>query len=102
MDFLLANVSLETKIDWFMLWKSVGWFDVVCVVIVAIGLVVGMRRGLAKMTPRFVGFLGAVTIAQEYYGSFSQFIHNRFPVPILPLETIIFSGLAIGCILLKS
>jgi uncharacterized membrane protein required for colicin V production len=89
----LANTVADIDINWWLLWKQIGWIDIVFVLVFTIGIFLGLKRGLGKVLPRVVGIVTAQTIAQEYYGVFSMFVHERVPLPKLLIEIFFFVAL---------
>lgn len=97
--FFNLTHNMETYSYWLLIWKYMGWIDVVFVIAFAVGVFLGLNRGFGKMLRRVSEVLVAQVVVLEYYQALAQAVHVRIPIPIPLLEIFMFAALAIGSIL---
>ncbi|OGW86190.1 MAG: hypothetical protein A3C35_07840 [Omnitrophica bacterium RIFCSPHIGHO2_02_FULL_46_11] len=91
-----AKVVEVQKMDWSGLWAKMGWIDIVFLIILAVGIFIGARRGLAKVLSGLCSVLIAQIVAIEYGQAISNFLQLRIPIPIEVIQIVIFAALAVG------
>lgn len=97
---LLEAVSGQVKEDWTLFLTRIQWLDIVFVIALALGVFLGLKRGLSKVIPRFLEVVVAQIIAVEYFEYAAELLAKWIPIPAWIIQMLVFSGLAIGLIVL--
>ena len=95
---LAAAIPAHVKIDWLQIWMKMGWLDIVFLVAFGLGVVMGLRRGLASVMPRVLEVMTAQVVALEYGKLVSEFIQSRIQISFFVVHFVVFSALAVTAI----
>ncbi|MBI4368355.1 MAG: CvpA family protein [Candidatus Omnitrophica bacterium] len=99
MMILAAATPAEVRVDWLLIWTKMGWLDIVFLLVFAIGIFLGLKRGLAKVSERLIEVVVAQIVTIEYSRAWSEWIQIRVHVPFELLHVVVFAALAIVSII---
>jgi len=97
---ILTATPVQTNVDWSSLVMRMGWVDAVFLFAFALGVFLGLRKGLAKVLPGLLGVTIAQTLAVEYNVSLATFFKIKFQAPAQIVQSLAFAALALGAIFL--
>ena len=97
---ILTAVSVQTNVDWASLFMRMGWVDAVFLFAFALGVFLGLRKGLAKIFPGLLAVVIAQILAVEYSTPLATFFQVKFRAPAPVVQSLAFAALAIGVIFL--
>lgn len=81
-------------------WSSMGWVDIVLIIVLFLGIFFGLKKGLSKMLEGLIGVMTVEVVVVEYSAAFASFLATRFQISTQILHIIMFAVLAILCILI--
>ncbi len=79
---------------------KIGWVDVVALVLIFWGLVIGFKRGLEIELPKFLEAAVATVVTLHYYQAVGDILHVNLSAPTYPAQVLSFLGIALGCFLI--
>src|SRR3989338_3929052 len=97
---ILEAISTQIKDDWTLFLTRVQWLDIVFVMVLALGIFLGLKRGLSKVIARLLEVVLAQAITVEYYEILSDLLVKWIPVSMWILQALVFAALSIGLIML--
>lgn len=92
----MIQMPSEMKIDWLLIWMKFGWMDILFVIVFAMGVFVGFKKGLGGVLPRVIALLFSHMVSIEYNQPFAAFLQSKIPFPIAVWEVLIYLTLVIG------
>lgn len=76
-------------------WSSLGWVDILLFIVFFVGVILGVKKGLAQVLPNLIEVMVAQIVVIEYTAKLTSFASSRFGIPNWPIQIIIFASLAI-------
>ena len=92
---LAAAMPAQAQVDWNAVVAHMGWFDVVTILMFLVGVVFGLRKGLAKVLQLIVVVMVAETVSIQYSQPAADFVYARIPIPFTGLHVVVFLFLAL-------
>ena len=98
---ILASAVTNLNVHWGELWMKMGWLDIVLLLAFAIGVFMGLQKGLARVFPHTVEILSTQLVTLEYSKFLADFFQPKLPIPGVILHPAVFILLAAACILIN-
>ena len=95
---ILAVVT--EKMSSSVFWSSMGWVDVILIIVFLLGIFFGLKKGFAKMLEGLIEVMTAEVVVVEYNATLASFLAARFQISIQILQVITFAVLTILSILI--
>ena len=92
---ILAQAPIQTETDWSVVAGYLGWFDMVFLLALLVGMFFGLRKGLGHVLQWIVILTTAQTVSIEFSESFANLAHANVPIPVPALHIIVFFLLAV-------
>ena len=93
---LMTEMPVSRQVDWSALWARIGWIDIVFLIVLVVGVIYGMRKGLTKALPGLISVVLAQTLATEYYKAASIELQRFVPLPPSFSDTLLFALIVIA------
>ena len=93
---LMTEMPVSRQVDWSALSARIGWIDIVFLIVLLVGVVYGMRKGLTKALPGLIGVVLAQTFAIEYDKAASAFVQGFIPLPPVFSDVAMFALIVVA------
>ena len=95
---ILTAVPIQVKIEP-TVWAQMGWIDVLFLALLALGIFIGLKKGLGKILPWLLAIMTAETVVLEYSQFLAEFLHQKLAFPFVTIHVILFALIAVLSIL---